>query len=135
MKAKIYGKILVVDDQESWRELLAEILEEQGHKIVTVATFESAFEVLKTELFDVAIIDMRLVNELEYNIQGMEVLKEAKHLQPSIKAIVLTGYPNPDQKSKALEYYRADAFWEKAPQGKPFNIDQFNRSILQLLQS
>jgi len=127
------GNILVVDDHPNWTELLSIILTDDGHKATKAANFQEAVDLLKCNPFDIAILDMRLVDASSYNIQGMEVLKEAKKLQPSIKAIILTGYPDPKQREKAMDFYKADGYYEKAPDGKPFDIDVFSREIFKLL--
>ena len=128
------GTIFVVDDHQTWRKLLVEILQDDGHNVKTATTFQEAISLLDSDNFDIAIIDMRLVDASEFNIEGMKVLKEAKRLHPSIKAIILTGYPTPEQKTKAIEYYHADHYLEKAPEGKPFDIDKFSRLIFELLE-
>jgi DNA-binding NtrC family response regulator len=127
------GNILIVDDQPNWRELLSVILTDDGHKVTTATNFQEAVDLLKRNSFDIAILDMRLVDASSYNIQGMEVLKEAKKQQPSIKAIILTGYPDHDQKEKAVNFYKADGYYEKAPNGKPFDIEVFSKEIFKLL--
>ncbi len=124
-------KILVVDDQQGWRELLEDILTEDGHEVKTAGNLKEASELLR-EPFDIATIDMRLVDSSLYNIDGMRVLKEAKTRQPSMKAVILTGYPDPAQKDKALNFYGADGYYEKAPDGKPFDIDKFRQAIYNL---
>jgi two-component system NtrC family response regulator len=128
------GYILVVDDRKNWRDLLKEILQADGHTVVMASTFDEGRGLLESQHFDVAVFDMRLVDNAVYNIQGMTLLEEAKKLQPSIKAIILTGYPDPDQEARALDFYGADDYLEKAPEGKPFNIERFSRRIFKLLQ-
>lgn len=128
------GKILVVDDQQGWRELLEDILTENDEYYVqTAGNLNEAIELLESRSFDLATIDMRLVDASPYNIDGMKVLEEAKKQQPLIKAIILTGYPDIEQKHKALNYYKADGYYEKAPDGKPFDIDEFKQVIYELL--
>ncbi len=127
------GKILVVDDQQGWRELLDDILRQEGHEVKTAENMDSAIGLLKSEKFDIAVLDMRLVDSSSYNIDGMRVLKEAKERQPSIKAIVLTGYSDEEQKKRALDFYHADGYYEKAPDGNPFDIDEFIQIISGLL--
>jgi len=130
---KMKGNILVVDDHPNWPELLSIILTDDGHKVTKAANFQEAVDLLKCNPFDIAILDMRLVDASSYNIQGMEVLKEAKKIRPSIKAIILTGYPDQKQREKALNFYKADGYYEKAPDGKPFDIDVFSKEIFRLL--
>jgi len=124
--------ILVVDDQSNWRELLSVILTDDGYNVTIATDFQEAVDLLKCNPFDIAILDMRLVDASSYNIQGMEVLREAKKHQPSIKAIILTGYPDIKQREKAVNFYKADGYYEKAPDGKPFDIEVFSKEIFRL---
>lgn len=134
MITKRNDNVLVVDDLEGWRDLLAAILESDGYQVVTASTFEEARSLLEVKRFDIAILDMRLVDTSVHNIQGMDLLKEAKRLNPAIKAIILTGYPDPNQKAKALDFYGADGYLEKAPEGQPFDVDNFSEAVSDLLQ-
>ena len=133
MAKKKCGRILVVDDHRNWRDLLTALLEGDGHEVVTASTFHEGLGLLRAESFDAAILDMRLVDSSVYNIQGMALLGEAKRLQPLIRAVILTGYPDADQRIRALEFYGADYYIEKAPEGVPFEVDSFSRLIFELL--
>ncbi len=133
MVAKRSGIILVVDDHKNWRELLATILETDGHQVRVAGNFQEAQALLKAHDFEIAIFDMRLMDSV-YDVQGMLLLKEAKRLHPSIKAIILTGYPDTTQRAKALDFYGAVHYLEKAPDGQPsFDIDVFSQLMFDLL--
>jgi DNA-binding NtrC family response regulator len=127
------GSILIVDDNQLWRELLIAILENDGHEVTSAASFEAGRMMLMNKLFDIVILDMRLVDRQNHNVQGMALLEEAKKLNSSVKAIILTGYPDPDQRARAINFYRADGYLEKAPDGKPFDVDAFSQYIFALL--
>ncbi len=127
------GSILVVDDNSSWRKLLYEVLTDDGHDVKKASNLKEAIKLLGIDMFDLAILDMRLVDELQNNIDGMKVLKEAKSKQPNIKAIILTGYPDSEHKEKALSFYNADGYFEKVPQGTSLDINVFSKLIFDLL--
>jgi response regulator RpfG family c-di-GMP phosphodiesterase len=74
---------------------------------------------------------MRLIDSQSYNVQGMALLKEIKGDRPATGAIILTGYPDSEQRDKALNIYSADAYIEKVPQEGAFDVDGF----VQLLES
>jgi len=134
MASKRLGTILVVDDHYNWCQLLREILEYDGHQVATARCSEEARALLSASRFDVAVLDMRLVADV-FDVGGMILLQEIKNLYPSMKAIILTGFPDPDQRAKAIEFYGADGYYEKAPDGKPFDIDQFSDLINRLLKN
>lgn len=127
-KAKKQRKtILVIDDQPNWRMLLKDILENEGHTVTLASTQQEAKSQLQKQHFDIATIDMRLVDAEVYNVEGIAVLQEAK--KHHVKSIILTGYPDEDQKKKAIEHYEAIAYLEKVPDGNPFDIDKFCKFI------
>ncbi len=133
MESKNKHTILVVDDMDSWRELIITILEDEGYNVFGASNFTDAKKLLEQHKFDLAILDMRLVDESVDNVQGLAVLKEAKKLQPQIKAIMYTGYPTEEQKNKAVNYYQADDFIEKVPNGEPLDIDLFCEKVSNLI--
>jgi two-component system, NtrC family, response regulator len=126
--------ILVVDDQPNWRELLNDVFESAGCEVMTVTNSGDAHKLLQQSSFDLAIMDMRLIDDETGNLEGMWLLKEAKALYPSMKAVILTGYSEEPQRIKAIEYYKADGYFEKAPGGKPMDIENFRENMLALLQ-
>jgi two-component system response regulator (stage 0 sporulation protein F) len=126
------GTILVVDDYLSWRELLEAALKLDGHRVKCAENLEAAQSYLAEFLFDLAIFDMRL-GDREYGVQGLTLVSLAKSLQPKIKTIILTGFPDTQQKDKALKTYHADLYVEKVQDGQPLDIDYLSFQILQLL--
>ncbi len=67
------GKLLVVDDDASNRDLLARRLQSQGHQVVTAETGRQALKLLRQEKFDLVLLDV-----LMPLIPGSEVLAEMK---------------------------------------------------------
>ncbi len=55
MDNKIRGRILIVDDQETWREVLTDVLTKEGHKVKTVETFEDAVREISENKFDLCL--------------------------------------------------------------------------------
>jgi DNA-binding NtrC family response regulator len=133
MATRKSGSILVVEDQEAWRDLLTAILEGDGHRVVTADTLQKGKRLLETERPDVVILDMRLADNVTHDIGGMALLKEVKESHPSAKAIILTGYPDADQKERAVGFYGADGYFEKAPGGGFLDVDVFRELIFDLL--
>lgn len=127
--------ILIVDDEQGWREILTEILQEDGRHIDEATNFNDAVVLFKSKHYDLAILDIRLVDESPYNIDGLRVLKEIKDSdRPMKKAIILTGYPEENQKQRALKDFKADGYYEKAPDGMPFDIEKFKKVVANLLK-
>jgi CheY-like chemotaxis protein len=83
----IKSNILVVDDEESIRDLISELLETKGYRIVTACDGQDALTKMESETFDLFITDMSMPN-----MDGMTLLKEIKKIQPLAVVIVLTGF-------------------------------------------
>jgi two-component system response regulator PilR (NtrC family) len=79
--------LLLVDDEDGFREAIAERLAEHGYRVEQAATGEAALERLNEFAFDVLITDLRLPG-----VDGRQVLDEAFARYPEIVAIVITGF-------------------------------------------
>lgn len=87
------SKVLIVDDDKTTREGLAELLEESGYEASAVGTFEEASRVLRTTPPDLLIADVRLgpFNGLQLVISSPK----------PIPAIIITGFADPVLESDA----------------------------------
>ncbi|HWP48410.1 MAG TPA: response regulator [Candidatus Limnocylindrales bacterium] len=86
VKAKS-SKILVVDDEPGILEFLTDLLTTFGYTLTTAAGGEQAIKFLETETFDVILVDLKMPR-----IDGLEVLRKAKALDPDAVVVFLTGY-------------------------------------------
>jgi DNA-binding NtrC family response regulator len=108
-------KILLVDDQQELRTLLADSFEARGYEVMEApdgATLKGAFSGPQP---DVALIDLKLPDA-----DGLELLTSLKSQWPDTEAIVLTGYGSLDH---AVEATKRGAFHF---QTKPHNDGLFN---------
>ncbi|HEY9187625.1 MAG TPA: sigma-54 dependent transcriptional regulator [Ignavibacteria bacterium] len=87
MNANNEHKILVVDDDRSIREILANHLIERGYKVTEAEDGVQAIKILQSESFDVIISDLKMPR-----VNGIEVLKFAKENYPDTEVIMMTGY-------------------------------------------
>jgi signal transduction histidine kinase len=79
-------KILVIDDEETARELASRMFKEDGHSVKTASGAQSGLEELKASTFDVAVVD-----EAMPETSGKELVLKIKELAPATKIIMLTG--------------------------------------------
>jgi CheY-like chemotaxis protein len=79
-------RILVVDDQESMRHMLADLLEMMGHESRTVQSGIEALEQLGDDV-DLVITDLNMPE-----MDGLELMKRIKARIPDLPVIVITGY-------------------------------------------
>ena len=79
--------LLLVDDEEALRSVVAERLAEEGFEVTQASDGEAALKALNKFAFDVIISDLRLPG-----VDGRHVIDEAITRYPGIVAIVVTGY-------------------------------------------
>ena len=95
-------KLLFVDDEQTFLKYLAKRLVLDGFEVRTTFSGEEGVEAAADEDFDVAIVDLKMPG-----IDGIEVQKRLKELQPTLPCIVLTGYGSVEH---ALESGKYNAF-------------------------
>jgi len=81
-------RILVVDDMRDTTDSLVRLLRQIGYDAIASYSEKNAIDLLRQHAFDVVVTDMLM----ERPESGLEVLKEAKKLDPHIEVIVLTAY-------------------------------------------
>jgi DNA-binding response OmpR family regulator len=91
------AKILVVDDEASIRYFLEETLVDAGYQVVAVESGEAALERIAVQIFDLALVDLRLPG-----IGGIEVLTALRRQSPDTTVIVLTAHASVETAVEAL---------------------------------
>ena len=89
--------ILVVDDEQSIREVLEIAFRKQGHRVELAATVEAAKKRLESQIFDIIISDIRMPGG-----GGVELLRFAKEVAPSCFFLLITGVPTLETAISAL---------------------------------
>ncbi len=107
-------KVLVVDDEESIRVSLEEILREEGYKVSSVGTLGEAKSRLSEEFFHIVVLDVWMPDG-----DGIEFIDTIKEVSPDTVVVVITGHGNVDMAVKAVRKGAFD-FIEK-----PFSMDRF----------
>jgi CheY-like chemotaxis protein len=92
-------KILVVDDVKEQREIATKILERLGYHVETVSSGEEALEFIKDNGVDLLVLDM-IMNP---GIDGLETYKRVLKINPSMKAVIASGYSETDRVKEAME--------------------------------
>lgn len=116
------ARIIIIDDDESIRQVLKTILEEEGYAVDTADTGKEA--VLKTneKVYNLALIDMRLPD-----IEGIDLILKIKDTTPRMRKIIVTGYPTIQNAMEAVDK-QADAFILK-----PFDVERVLQTIREQL--
>lgn len=96
------ARILIIDDEEGIRLLLRAILTKEGYAVAEAEDGFKAIEMFKEDDFDLVITDVKMPG-----MDGIEVLKRLKELDPDVEVIILTGHGNLDT---AIAAIKEDAF-------------------------
>jgi len=104
--------ILVADDEELIRRVLAEALVAEGYEVETAADGEIAWKVIQRHTFDLAFLDIRMPG-----LNGLEVLQKIKDLEVALPVIIMTGQTT---LTNAIESMKSGAF-DYLP--KPFDLE------------
>ncbi len=121
LAAKNQGKdmdILVVDDEALQREMLVDYLAGDGHYAVGAENGETALEKVKSGAFDLMLIDYKMPGK-----NGIEVLVEAKALNPEIDAVIITAYGTVETAVSAMKSGAVDYI------SKPVNLEALSMLI------
>ena len=110
--------VLIIDDEEIYREEICEFLEKKGFLSTPAHLPSVAFQILKQEQVDIVILDIDLPE-----MNGMDVLKKIKHDYPSIEVIMITGYGDMSTVIKSMRYGASDFFT------KPFSLMDIQNAI------
>ena len=84
-------RVLLVDDEEQLVSTLAERLQLRGIDARWVTSSMAALELVDTETFDLAILDVKMPK-----INGLELKKRLQSLHPEMKFIFMTGHGSED---------------------------------------
>lgn len=90
-------KILVVDDEQSIRDIIREFLFEMGYEVKVAVDGVDALDKARFETFDLYIIDIYMPR-----LDGLELLLRIKELQPLAVVIITTGFSSIDVAVKAI---------------------------------
>lgn len=111
-------RLLVVDDEQDLLELLVRRLKRKGFDVDSAGTAEDALELVKTNEYDIGVYDIRLPG-----MDGIELLKETKKIEPDIEVLILTGHGTIDT---AIEAMKVGAFDYIT---KPYNLSELELTI------
>jgi DNA-binding NtrC family response regulator len=115
--------IAVFDDEEVQREALAGHLRKQGFEVLTAADGRAGVELLQHNMVDLVLTDYRMPD-----MDGMEVLQEARRLNPEIEVVLMTAYSSVGGAVEAMNQ-GACHYLEK-----PIDLDELDLVIARSLE-
>ncbi|GJM44877.1 MAG: diguanylate cyclase response regulator [Gemmatimonadota bacterium] len=96
------SRILVVDDEESLRLIVSEVLLEEGHEVATAASAEEALRTFREQPFDIVITDIVMGG-----LSGLDLLDEVRRIDADTVVIIMTSHASVESTTRAL---RAGAY-------------------------
>jgi GAF domain-containing protein/ActR/RegA family two-component response regulator len=117
------ARILVIDDEESVRNILSQMLKVRGHQVVVASNGEEGIERFKNEKFDVVFTDLGMPR-----ISGWEVGKTLKGIDPKVPIAMITGWGVELNKEKMNES------GIDLVVSKPFNFDQVVQLVSEAME-
>ncbi len=92
-------KLLLVDDEEGYVTVLAKRLSKRNFQVKTALSGSEAIRILRNESFDLAVLDLKMED-----MDGIEVLKVFKAMEPRMPVIILTGHGSETAAREGMEY-------------------------------
>ena len=92
-------KLLLVDDEEGYVTVLAKRLSKRNFQAKTALSGTEAIRILRNESFDLAVLDFKMED-----MDGIEVLKIFKIMEPKMPVIILTGHGSETAAREGMEY-------------------------------
>jgi len=112
------GRILIVEDEKSMREVLKILLEEEGYDTTSAADGLQAIEKIQQDIFDLVITDIKMPRA-----DGFEVLRKVREISPSSIVIMITAFGTTESTIEAMKLGAYDYIH------KPFKIDEIRLII------
>jgi DNA-binding response OmpR family regulator len=92
-------KLLLIDDEEGYVTILAKRLAKRNFLVKTALSGVEAIRILRSESFDLAVLDLKMED-----MDGIEVLKVFRAMEPEMPVIILTGHGSETAAREGMEF-------------------------------
>jgi len=117
------SNILIVDDEQSYRQLLTLVFESDGHSIRTASNGREAVELVAEEAPDVIVSDVRMPD-----MDGIEMLRAVRETHPDLGVVFMTAHASVESAREAFKL-GADDFVTK-----PFDVEELKLIVKKTLE-
>ncbi len=117
------SNILIVDDEQSYRQLLSLVFESDGHNIRTAANGSEALDLLHAEPANVIISDVKMPD-----MDGIEMLRAVRETLPDVGVVLMTAFASVETAREAFKL-GADDFIQK-----PFDVEELRLIVKKTLE-
>jgi len=107
------GRILIIEDERSMREVLKILLEEEAYDVTTAVDGMEGIEQIRSNIFDLVITDIKMPRA-----DGFEVLRQVKEISPNTIVLMVTAFGTTESAIEAMKQGAYDYIH------KPFKIDE-----------
>ena len=116
-------KVLVIDDDDSGREVLSTLLRSVGYDVTSAATGESALALIDRVQYHVIVSDLILPDS-----SGLDILQNVRKIAPTTEVIVVTGHASAQTAVRAMKEGAFDYIT------KPIDFDELKIVVLKALE-
>lgn len=111
-------KILLIDDETEFLEIMSERMANRGMDVSTVASAKEAIEMVQKKAYDAIIVDLMMPE-----MDGLQLLEKLKKINPEVQVIMLTGHATVEKGIEAMKLGAMDLL------EKPADLDSLSEKI------
>jgi CheY-like chemotaxis protein len=114
------GRILVLDDEESWQNILARLLRAASFQVDVAGTVDEARTILNENFYHVVVADVSMVHGDATNTEGLQLVSELKQdvHRGGMEVVLISAYANKSRLREAFKEFKVADFQDK------FDFDQ-----------
>lgn len=112
------NRVLIVDDEDIIRDMASKVLIDEGYEVVTAGDGQAALSRIRAGGIDLLLTDIKMPE-----MDGMELIREAKRLDPDLIYIIMTGYATVETARKAVKEGTYDYLL------KPFDLAELRMAV------
>src|SRR5512139_407388 len=112
-KAQMPWAVLIVEDEEAQRRILADFLKGQGYRVQTAANGKEGFARFQQDLFDFVLADYKMPG-----MDGLGLLREVRGVNPEARVVLITAFATVESAVAAMKEGALDYLT------KPVNLEE-----------
>ena len=116
--------ILIIDDEQTQREVLTGYLNKKGYHILSAESGEEGIKLISRNSVDIVLSDFKMPDRT-----GLEVLEEVKRINPEISFVIITAYSTVENAVKAMRLGAYDYI------SKPVDLDELDLMIEKIIEN
>ncbi len=116
--------LLVIDDEQFIRDLLADFFSKSGYHVTTAHDGESGLTRFRNGEFDAVLVDLKMPDQT-----GTDILAELRAIDADLPVIIMTGYPTIDASIEAIRRGAHDFIV------KPFRLQELKERVDRAIRS